>query len=363
MERLERVLGERESYAMMVHRIRAEEQQKLRQELRREKEERRRERSERRAQAVVARRPREDADAEDEKEDEGMDMDMDMDVDVEEEPEPIEVRQGKRRQVDEVPDIRVNGPSTSVSTGRDKERRERDRDKDRPRERDKPTSGTTQQRTNVTLPAAAVNTPPTFGKKKKRVLSSDETDMPTPNGAVAAARTKKREETDRASPVAVNGNVKEKKAGVVKREEDRGKSRDEDFVPKKRKVLNGDGDSGRKEREMLGIGPGPGRPSKTSRIVSESTLTESETDGKRPAKKTGRTRRNSNASNNTKSERSGERQDGRSVSQTPVPTVGTSIKAIFAGQKNPLQPVERDGMLCWRGHTKKVSTVAASQGF
>ena len=111
------------------------------------------------------------------------------------------------------------------------------------------------------------------------------------------------------------------------------------------------------------MGSAPGSSSKTNRIVSESTLTESDAETRKPAKKGARPRRNSNVSNATKSERSGERQDARSVSQTPVPTLGTGIKAIFAGHKNPLQPVERDGMLCWRGHTKRVGVGISFEHF
>jgi hypothetical protein len=352
-EQLERMLGQRESAAAQELRLRAEEHHRAREERKRNKE-RRKEKMERREKAAAkARRETDD----DEREEDGMDVDME---DVQEVPERAKVREGKRRQVEEVekvPDIQVQGPSTSVS--RDKERRERDRDKDRPRERDKPadTLPPPKQQQNAS-PAVAtptvVNPQPTYGKKKKRVMSSDETDLPPPNGSVAVARAKKREETDRASPVATNGVVKEKK--TIKREEDRGKSRDEDFEPKRRKVVNGDHDSGRKQRETLGIGAGPGRPGKSSRVVSESTLTESEAETKRPAKKTGRARRNSNASNNTKSEKSGQRDDPRSVSQTPVPSARSGgIKVIFQGQPNPLQPVELGGMLCWRGHTKRVS--------
>ena len=346
LDRLERVLGQRESHVAYSRRIRAEEKHRLRDERLKEKLERR---ARREAEIIRAQEAAARADT--------ADVEMEDVTDVK--PERTKVKQGKRSTLEDDVEVPTTNGHPGPSSARDKDKRERDRDKDRERDKDK------ELAQPAVVSQATLPTTGGFGKKKKRVLSSDETDMPEPNGSVAIARTKKREDSGRTTPTGVNGSSnrdKDKKPLLKKREDDRGKSRDDDFVPKKRKLVNGDHD-GKKDRESLGMGPTPGSSSKTHRIVSESTLAESDAETRKPTKKGARPRRNSNVSNATKSERSGERQDARSVSQTPVPTLGTGIKAIFAGHKNPLQPVERDGMLCWRGHTKKVSIMNFDERF
>jgi hypothetical protein len=268
--------------------------------------------------------------------------------------ERSKVKEGKRRVAED-----GEGMNGQAGSTRDLERRERDRDKDRDREKEKETT----------------TTAPTYGlgKKKKRVMSSDEQDMPVPNGIVGSVRTKKRDETQGQNGldiVMASRKDSEKRTTIKKRDDGERertvvKPKQEDAAAiKKRKLVNGDSEAREREvrrkdsqREALGVSAGPSS-SKGNRIVSDQTVTESEAEARKSNKKPGRPRRNSNASNVTKSEKSGERRqgdDGRSVSQTPTPAVGAGIKAIFAGHKNPFQPVERDGMLCWRGHTKRVS--------
>jgi hypothetical protein len=361
LDRIERVWGERESNVNYGRRVRAEEKKREREERLKEKMERRARRElelDRRVlqqQVVVDQTQQRVQMGTTRTTGTAGTTDVDMEDVADVKMERVQVKEGRKKVVEEEPEAEPTTIKTTPTTipnghlsgsSRDKEKRERDRDKE------KPSSSSTQPA--VTPQPQATG----FGKKKKRVLSSDETDMPEPepNGSVAVARMKKREDSER--PTTSNGpssKDKDRKVSVKKREEDRpSKPKDEDFLPKKRKLVNGDHE--RKDRDGLGIGSAPGSGStRNNRIVSESTLTESDVETRKPVKKGGRIRRNSNASNNTKSERSGERQDTRSVSQTPVPTLGTGIKAIFAGQRNPLQPVERDGMLCWRGHTKRVS--------